>query len=235
MQNIERKPLGVIDALSSGFALVVRQPWVLLVPVAFNLFLWLGPQVNARPLFDQLIAQLNALAATTPNITPETQQGLDASKDMLKSLGDSFNVLNITALFALGVPALLGLETVSPDSPSAPWLLVVDIGTLMGLSILLALIGVFIASVYLEMIARVVRRDATVRTFALRVLKSYLNTGLLMALACVGLLILLSPFLIGATLVSLLSQGLASFILIAGFMLTLWAFLYLASRCQPFS
>ena len=113
--------------------------------------------------------------------------------------------------------------------------LVVDIGTLMGLSILLALIGVFIASVYLEMIARVVRRDATVRTFALRVLKSYLNTGLLMALACVGLLILLSPFLIGATLVSLLSQGLASFILIAGFMLTLWAFLYLASRCQPFS
>ena len=53
MQNIERKPLGIIDALSNGYALVVRRPWVLLFPIVFNLFLWLGPQINARPIFDQ--------------------------------------------------------------------------------------------------------------------------------------------------------------------------------------
>jgi len=227
MNNIERKPLGIIDALSNGFALVARRPWALLVPIAFNLFLWLGPQVNAKPIFDQMVALLNA-SAPAVNMTPETLQGLQASTDTLKTMGESFNVLNIAALFALGVPALLGLETLPTDPPRAPWFVVGNLGTLMAFAVLCALIGIFIASVYLETIARAVRRDAAAQPFAPRVLKSYLNTGLLVALALFGVLALLSPFMIGATIVSLLSQGLASFILIAGFMLALWAILYLA-------
>jgi hypothetical protein len=228
MQNIERKPLGIIDALSNGYALVVRRPWVLLFPIAFNLFLWLGPQINARPIFDQGIALLNASTAYTSNITAETQQGLDASKEMLKSEGDNFNVFSITALFALGVPALLGLESLPTTPPRAPWFIVGDIGTLIGLSILFALIGVLIASIYLEMIARAVRREGQAQTFVPSVLKSYLKTGGFIAVALFGLIALLSPFLIGATLVSLFNQGLASFVLIIGVMLVLWSLLYMA-------
>jgi hypothetical protein len=228
MQNIDRKPLGVIDALSSGYALVVRRPWVLLFPIAFNLFLWLGPQVNARPIFDHAIALLNTSGAYTPNMTPDMQQGLDASKEMLKSMGDSFNVFNVAALFALGVPALLGLESLPTNPPRAPSFVVGDITTLMGLSILLALVGIFVASIYLETIARVVRRDGQAQTFAPRVFKSYVKTGGLIALALFGLIALLSPFLIGATLISLVNQGLASFVLIIGLMIVLWTLLYLA-------
>jgi hypothetical protein len=190
--------------------------------------LWLGPQVNARPLFDQATALLNLSVSATPSMTPDMQQGLDASKEMLQSLGDSFNVLNITALFALGVPALLGLESLPTDSPRAPWFVVGDLGTLVGLAALFALTGVLIASIYLETIARGVRRDAAAQPFAPRVLRSYLNTGVLIVLAFAGVVVLLSPFMIGATLISLLSQGLASFILIVGFMLALWAILYMA-------
>ncbi len=227
MQNIERKPLGVIDALSSGFALVARRPWVIVLPVAFNLFLWLGPQVNAKPIFEQMIALVSASAAT-PSMTPEALQGLDASKSMLQSMADSFNVLNVVALFALGVPALLGLETLPTNPPHAPWFVVRDIGTLLALSALFALVGIFIATLYLETLARAVRRDEKVQTFAPRVARSYFNTGILVALALFGLLVVFSPFLIGATLLSLFSQGLASFVLIAGMMLVLWAVLYMA-------
>ena len=227
MQNIEKKPLGVIDALASGFELVVRRPWVLVLPIIFNLFLWLGPQVTAKPIFDQALTMLNASVAATPGISAEAQQGLDATKSMLQSMGNSFNVLDVTATFALGVPALLGLETLSTSAPRAPWFVVGDLGTLLALALLLAFVGVLIASLYLETIARAVRRDESPRAFAPRVLKSYLNTGALIAFAVFGLIVLLSPFLIGATLVSLLSQTLASFILIAGSMLVLVAVLYM--------
>ena len=228
MQNIERKPLGIIDALSNGYALVVRRPWVLLFPIAFNLFLWLGPQINARPIFDQAIAVLNASTAYTSNITPETQQGLDASKEMLKAEGENFNVFSITALFALGVPALLGLEPLPTTPPRAPWLVVGDMGTLIALSVLFALIGVMIASLYLETIARAVRPEGQTQTFVPRIVKSYLKTGGFIALALFGLIALLSPFMIGATLISLVNQGLASFVLIIGVMLVLWSLLYMA-------
>jgi hypothetical protein len=227
MRNIERKPLGVIDALSSGFALVVRRPWVLLLPIAFNLFLWLGPQINASPLFERAIALLDSSAAAA-NMPADAQPSLDASKEMLKSFGEDFNILDVTAIFALGVPALLGLETLPTDSPRAPWFIVKDIGTFLGLAALLALIGVFIASVYLESIARAVRRDAQARSFAPRVLKSYVSTGILVVLVAFGLIALLSPFLIGATLVSLVNPGLASFVILIGLMLALWAVLYMA-------
>ncbi|MDE3088240.1 MAG: hypothetical protein KGJ80_02490 [Chloroflexota bacterium] len=229
MQNIEKKPLGVIDALSSGFALVVRHPWIVLLPIAFNLFLWLGPQINAKPLFDQMIVWLTASAsAAAPNLMPETQQGLDASKEMLRAMGENLNILNLVAVFALGVPSLLGLETLPSDTPRAPWFVVGDPGTLIVATALFALIGIFIGSIYLETIARVVRREKGLQTFPPRVLKAYLNTGLLVGIGFLVVLIFLSPFLIGATLISLLSQGLASFVLIAGLMLVLWAALYLA-------
>ena len=227
MQNIERKPLGVIDALSSGFALVVRRPWVLLLPIAFNLFLWLGPQINAQPIFDRAIVLFNS-STETNSLPADTQQSLDASKEMLKSFGDDFNILNVTAIFALGVPALLGLETLPTNSPRAPWFVVKDLGTLLGLAVLLALIGVLIASIYLETIARAVRHDEKARPFAPRVLKSYVSTGMLIVLVVFSLIALLSPFLIGATLVSLVNQGLASFVVLIGLMLALWTVLYMA-------
>src|ERR1041384_7064582 len=40
----EAPPTGVIETLSAGYAAVNRQPWVLLLPVLLNLFLWLGPR-----------------------------------------------------------------------------------------------------------------------------------------------------------------------------------------------
>lgn len=227
MQNIERKPLGVIDALSSGFVLVIRRPWVLLLPIVFNLFLWLGPQINAQPIFNYAIALIDSSAATA-NLSTDTQQSLDASKEMLKSFGSDFNILNITAVFALGVPALLGLETLPSNTPHAPLFVVKDIGTMMGLTVLFALIGILIASIYLETIARAIRRDEKKPSFAPRVLKSYVSTGMLVVLVVFGLVALLSPFLIGATLVSLVNQGLASFILLIGLMLALWIVLYMA-------
>lgn len=228
MQNIERKPLGVIDALSSGFALVARRPWVLLLPIAFNLFLWLGPQVNAKPIFDQAVAVLDAAIPATPTVSPEAQQGLDAMKSALQAMADNFNILNVAALFALGVPSLLGLETLSTNPPSAPWFVAGDIGTLLALLALFALLGVLIASIYLETIARAIRREVPAQPFAPRVARAYWNTGALIVIALAGLLMLLSPFLIGATVVSLFSQGLASFVLILGMMLALWSILYMA-------
>jgi hypothetical protein len=131
-------------------------------------------------------------------------------------------------LFALGVPALLGLESLPTTPPRSPWFVVGDIGTLIGLSILFALIGVMITSIYLEMIASAVRREGEAQNFVPRVLKSYLKTGGFIALALVGLVALLSPFVIAATLISLVNQGLASFVLIIGVMIVLWSLLYMA-------
>jgi hypothetical protein len=228
VQSAEKKQLGVIDALSSGFEFIARRPWAVVVPIAFNLFLWLGPPINAKPLFDQAIALLNTSAAATTHMTPETQQGFEATKSALQSLGENFNALTLIALFAIGVPALLGLEPLPTSAPRPPLWVIGDIGTLFAATAAFALVGILVASIYLEIIARGIRGDASAQTFAPRVFRSYLNVALLFVITFLGAAMLLSPFIIGATLVSLINPALASFVLVIGLMLLLWVALYLA-------
>lgn len=230
MNRIDRKPLGVIDALSSGFELVARRPWVLAIPIVFNLFLWIGPQVNAKPLFDRVIGAAYAQAAETANLTPDMAHELDASRESFQSGADSYNFLNLIGLFGLvlGLPSLLGLETLPGPFPHSPWIVIGDSATFVGMIPILAIGGVVISSVYLETIARAVRPDGRTQSFGPRVLRAVVNAGLFAILASVGILILFSPFMILAGLVGFFSLGLATFILFVGFMFALWAALYMA-------
>lgn len=49
-------PLGLIDTLSSGFRVVQRRPWLILLPLLLDLWLWLGPRWSIQPLVDSLLA-----------------------------------------------------------------------------------------------------------------------------------------------------------------------------------
>ena len=222
----EKKPLSVIDVLSGGFEIVVRQPWVLLIPIALDFFLWLGPQINAKPVFQQILALLNASMTSAP---PETLQNLDQFKSALQTTGDRFNVFGFIALLSIGVPSLIGVEPPPDDLPHTVLFAVGDGAALLAWVMLFAVIGMFIGSVYLESIARGVRRDtAGARTFSPRVVTAYLNVILLLVLGIVAMMLFMVPFAFGATLVSLINPALGSFMVFAGSLLILWAALYLA-------
>jgi len=42
-----RQSLGIFTALSTGFDAVTRQLWLLALPAALDIFLWLGPRLKA--------------------------------------------------------------------------------------------------------------------------------------------------------------------------------------------
>ncbi len=62
-------PLGLIDTLSSGFKVVQRRPWLVLLPVLLDLWLWLGPHWSIEPLTTGLLGLLAA-----GNLPPELAQ-----------------------------------------------------------------------------------------------------------------------------------------------------------------
>jgi hypothetical protein len=227
MDRIEKKPLGVIEALAQGFELVARRPWVLLVPVALDLFLWLGPQVRAQSIFQQMIDWINL--ASLQGAPPDTLQNLDAFRSVLQTAGERFNVLSLLAMFAVGMPSLMGLDAPPADFLSRTVSLSIRNGAvLLGVIALLALVGLFVSSVYLEGIARLVRRKPeSARAFAPRVLQEYLHILGFVAFAVVIFLVIMVPFAVGATLVSLLSPGLGSVLAIAGILILMWVGLYL--------
>lgn len=50
-------PRGVIDTLADGFRVLNRRPWLLIVPLFLDLFLWLGPEITADGLSASLVQQ----------------------------------------------------------------------------------------------------------------------------------------------------------------------------------
>jgi hypothetical protein len=226
MENAERKPLGIIDALSAGFDLVIHRPWILILPVALDLFLWIGPQARAKPVFDQVIAVLNVSAAQ--NSTPDAQASFEMVRAALQAAGEHFNLFSYVALFGIGMPTLAGVDMPVGFVPP----LTLSIGdelSLLSWMVLSVIVGVLLGSIYLEGIARHVRGDqGGARTFVPRVLKSYATVLWLGTLLVGGALLLALPFLTGAVLVSYLSPGLALIVLLAVLLIYVSLLLYLA-------
>lgn len=228
MENLIKKPLGVIDALSGGFEIIIHRPWVLLIPIALDLFLWLGPQATATPVFQQTVGWLSA--APPPGAPQDTAQNLDAVKNAWLAVGQKLNVFVFIALWAIGVPTFIGLDVPPADFLKTRFgtISIEDGATLAVLIILLTFLGIFLASVYLESIARGVRHDGNgARAFAPRMLKSYLNTTALMLFGMLGAIATMIPFVLSAALLAIFSQELGSFLFVLGLVLLLLAALYL--------
>lgn len=56
----------LIDTLSQGFAAVNRRLWVLLIPLALDLFYWFGPRQSTQPLIDAFLALTQAVNPQLP-------------------------------------------------------------------------------------------------------------------------------------------------------------------------
>jgi hypothetical protein len=227
MEN-EKKPLGVIDALSNGFILVAQHPWVLLIPLLLDFFLWLQPPIIAKPVFDQMLALTNDPVAQA-QITPEMKDAFDTMQSTIQTAGNQFDVLVVVAWAAVGMPSLQGADVMPMVEAPAPWFVIDNILVLFMGSVLLSFVGILVSSLYLEILARGVRHDSyNWIAFVPRVLRSYFNLLALAVLLVVLFFVIMIPVAIGASLLSMLSQGLASFLIILMTLAMIWAGLYLA-------
>jgi hypothetical protein len=225
MLNIEHKPLNIIESLVSGFEIVFLHPWALLVPIVLDVFLWLGPQISAKPLFEKMLAVLNANANLLPDNTPEALQSAEMMRTELQALGNSFNGFGV---ISSGMPTLFWVKTPPTDWARATLFIVDNSLVLFALLIPLVVIALLFTVLYLEMIGYAVRNEKSIKPFFIHLAKSLVATTSLGLLLAVGICALMVPLLIVAMLLFFLSPGLSAFVVLTGMMLMMWAGLYLS-------
>jgi hypothetical protein len=117
----EAPPTGVIETLSAGYAAVNRQPWVLVLPVLLNLFLWLGPHVSYSPLVGPAVTDASewtrqvAFGPRRAVRDPQVLSGIEESRQWLIARSDDTNAFDVLAWGPLGVPSLDGLPATTDD------------------------------------------------------------------------------------------------------------------------
>ena len=99
-------PQGIIPSLVTGFEAINARLELILLPLALDLFLWLGPHLSIGPLVPQVEAAMNNLVATAGR-DAATESNFQIIRTALEEFGATFNVFSFLSTAPLGLPSLL--------------------------------------------------------------------------------------------------------------------------------
>ncbi len=203
-----KKRPGVIDTLSLGFSAISQQLWVLAIPVALDLYLWLAPRLSPLPLVQRASLYL------------PSGDGIQ-----WQELLEGFNLFSLLRSAILGVPSLMAGATTA--SPLGQMVIEIDDGLpLMGWVLLLFPLGLLLGCLYLGLIAQKVR-EKPYRSLLHRIWSYWLRVILLLLVFIGGAILLGLPLAMGLTLVSLLSESLTPILSTLLLALLVWIWFYL--------
>ncbi len=213
-------PPGVIGSLRAGFDAIASHLTVILVPLALDLLLWLGPRLNIDRLFQLILAELTRYASYSgfPSADLKTLQENGAA--LLEQLGQ-FNLLGTLRTFPIGVFSLMSGTRPSQTPLGAPSIIQVDsVFTLLGWIVVLTFLGWLFGGLFFRWVSLVVVDPSQV--VAHRFSQSILQTMLISVLYFILAVMLGGPLLLVLALVMAASPLLAQGLLLVIGLLSMW-------------
>lgn len=215
-------PPGVIGSLKAGFDVVSNHVILILMPLALDLFLWLGPRLGVNellgPLYQALFEQARRGLAS-----PEDVKRLAQFQDVLVELLQRFNLVSLLSrlqTFPIGLSSLLA-KTLPAESPigvqniaQVPSLLV-----LLGYMFLLVLAGWVIGGLYFRWVSGTALAK---REVAISPQRAIVQTVLLSAVWLVALFMISLPILLLLTVLTFINPALASGALFLMLLISFW-------------
>ena len=214
-----QRATGVIDTLSAGYGVVNQQPWIILIPVLLDLFLWLGPQVSVSPIVGRLVTDW----APPGGVGEEQGLALEELRRSILNAADEFNVLSALSPSLVGVPSVAVLF-----GGRGAFQLVDSWGVALAAVALASLAGLGLGTAYYTVLAQQVCDGVVTPWRWLRAAWQAWRRvlGLVLLLAGLGLLLGL-PTLAALAVAAAVSPELASFGVAALAVALVWAQFYL--------
>ncbi|HVN55090.1 MAG TPA: hypothetical protein VMT46_12225 [Anaerolineaceae bacterium] len=143
-----------IAALRGGFDAIASNIALILFPVVLDLFLWLGPHFQIKPIVTRA---LNELASNPMFKSPQMDDILKAGGPYWMNWAEHFNIASALRTFPVGISSLMS-STQPIDSPfGEPAMISIGSGSVaLGLWVLFTVIGLFLGSLYFGAVAKVI-------------------------------------------------------------------------------
>jgi hypothetical protein len=192
--------LNIIETMSTAFNAIIKRFWLLLIPVALDLFLWLGPKISVAPLVNSFITILQQ-GLSSASATAQANSA-DLATSLLPQLQSTLATTNLLALLSWG---RVGVPTISGLLPITPGNLVLVVNTpvqMVGVELAIVALGLFLSCIFLGLINQAVRGESLnllqvlrrAPTHWLHLVLLFVPLGILLVLA-LGLGLLLGPLM----------------------------------------
>ena len=219
--------MGIIEALSAGLDAVLRHPWLLLIPVLLDLFLWVGPRLHAPALYQSFEPALRQM--TQQMTTSESRYAVQELSKAIEQFFIQFNLLAWLSAALIGVPIVNGGigATVKLVTGGAPLLWSVDsFESYLLVFVIATALGLFISALYWTLLGDYVRGETFQTTRWLKRSLGVWKNLLVLALAVVSVIVMaLFPLSMIMFTLSAFSAGLASFVPLLALGLAAWIML----------
>ena len=212
-------PPGVIGSLRAGFDAIASHLPVIIVPLALDLFLWLGPRLHVDRLFQPIFDEMSRYARLSGYPAADLSTFQKNSALILEELGQ-FNMLNALRTFPIGVFSLMSGARPNQTPLGSPEVLQIDsVLNLLGWMVLLTFIGWMCGGLFFRWVSLVVDSSQSLEN---RIGQPLLQTMLMSIMYFILAILLGTPVLIVVALVMTASPMLAQGLLLVLGLLSMW-------------
>lgn len=214
-------PPGVIGSLRAGFDAVASHVWLILVPLALDIVLWLGPRLSVDGLLRPFVRYM-FLQARRGVAASEMNQFLEAQTIFLDGL-QSFNLLSLVSkfrTFPIGVSSLLA-QKMPVETPLGEQSVVQisSLPLLIGIALVLTTLGWVGGGLYFRWVSGTTLGPAETD---ISLLRAVIQTLILSVCWLIGLMMVLLPVTFVLTLLALINPILANGAIFVILLLAFW-------------
>jgi len=213
-------PPGVVGSLKAGFDAIASNLTVILLPLALDLFLWLGPRISIDRLFQPVFDEMSRYARFSGIPTADIKTLQENSTLILEQL-KQYNLLTALRTFPIGVFSLMSGKISNRTPFGSPSVIQVDsLLTLVGWIVLLTLLGWTCGGLFFRWVSMVVTDSD--ESMNLRFGQSIAQTMLLSVLYIMLAIMIGTPLVVVLALVIAASPVLAQGLLLILGLLSMW-------------
>jgi hypothetical protein len=97
-------PPNLITSLRAGFDAVANQIVIIIIPMAIDILLWLGPHIQVKTLVNDYLDRMVASAQVN---SIQTGGLISSSIDIMRNVASHFNLLSLLRTIPVGIPSLM--------------------------------------------------------------------------------------------------------------------------------
>lgn len=197
-------PPSLMKALKAGFDAIANHIGLVLIPMALDAFLWLGPRLRISELVQGYLQMMASLPGMSD--LPKSTELIQLNQELWQEIGQRLNLFSSLRSYPVGIPSLIvSIQPLQSPLGTPAFREIGNAGEAFIISLGLSLLGLVAGTLYFAIIAQATRPGGI--QWGELIAGWPRSAGRVMMLTLLLIALLFALFIPGSCMISLMAMG----------------------------